>query len=74
MTDYPGKKTAMEIAFGRIQGIVEELKDDPTLKQKMMLSQQSNITETEEDSKHHLKNTETSGGFEGDDDTPQMIV
>lgn len=73
MTDYPGKKTAMEIAFGRIQGIVEELKDDPTLKQKMMLSQQSNITETEEDSKH-LKNTETSGGFEGDDDTPQMIV
>lgn len=72
MTDYPGKKTAMEIAFGRIQGIVEELKDDPTLKQKMMLSQQSNITEHEEDSKD-LKNTETSG-FEGDEDTPQMIV
>jgi hypothetical protein len=38
MTDYHGKKTAMEIAFGRIQGIVEELKDDPALKEKMMQS------------------------------------
>lgn len=34
MTDYP-KKTAIEIAFGKIQGIVEELKENPVIQQQM---------------------------------------
>jgi len=29
--EYPGKKSAMEIAFGKINGIMEELKDEPAL-------------------------------------------
>lgn len=32
--DYLGKKSAMEIAFGKIQGLVNELKDAPDIKRR----------------------------------------
>lgn len=70
------KRTAIEIAFGKIQGIVEELKDEPSLKLNPIpvICEENPLTKTETETNpladSKLKRTEASAvtGFEMVDD------